>query len=146
MATVLIANDLLETIACYDASGSQIRDRLRRAVAVAKTVNGELQVTLADWNATPEQVVSKQPAPVLRRAIWTEEFAVNRQIALAQSDGICPYCLKPIQGRPHVDHMIPRSRGGTDHIDNLCVTCRKCNESKGAKTTREFFEWLGVKR
>ena len=30
-----------------------------------------------------------------------------------------------------VDHMIPQSRGGTDHIDNLQLLCGFCNRTKG---------------
>ncbi|MDE2933145.1 MAG: HNH endonuclease signature motif containing protein [Chloroflexota bacterium] len=30
-----------------------------------------------------------------------------------------------------MDHVIPRSRGGTDHIDNLQLLCGSCNRIKG---------------
>ena len=32
-----------------------------------------------------------------------------------------------------VDHIYPRSRGGSDALDNLQPMCYKCNQSKGAK-------------
>jgi len=38
----------------------------------------------------------------------------------------------------HVDHMLPLSRGGTDHWHNLQQSCQKCNLSKGTKTAEEF--------
>jgi hypothetical protein len=39
-------------------------------------------------------------------------------------------------GRPAtaVDHIIPRSRGGTHHLDNLRATCKPCNSRRGAGT------------
>ena len=33
----------------------------------------------------------------------------------------------------HVDHIIPRSRGGRNDVSNLRLLCESCNESKGAK-------------
>ena len=33
-----------------------------------------------------------------------------------------------------VDHVIPQSRGGTDHIDNLQLLCNSCNRIKGNRT------------
>ena len=30
-----------------------------------------------------------------------------------------------------VDHVVPRSRGGTDHLDNLQLLCGACNSLKG---------------
>lgn len=52
-----------------------------------------------------------------------------------KSHGICFYCGKemhPIREFT-VDHRIPRSRGGSDHPDNLVGACWSCNFSKRAK-------------
>ena len=37
--------------------------------------------------------------------------------------------LTPNSAEP--DHLVPYSMGGKDHIDNLEVICRQCNQSKG---------------
>ncbi|MBE2925432.1 HNH endonuclease, partial [Anoxybacillus flavithermus] len=37
-----------------------------------------------------------------------------------------------------VEHIIPKSRGGTDRVDNLCLACHDCNQRKGSKTAEEF--------
>src|SRR5690349_17636184 len=31
----------------------------------------------------------------------------------------------------HIDHICPRARGGTDELDNLALTCPRCNLVKG---------------
>ena len=33
-----------------------------------------------------------------------------------------------------VDHVVPKARGGTDHIENLQLLCGACNSVKGTKT------------
>jgi hypothetical protein len=33
----------------------------------------------------------------------------------------------------HIDHVLPRSRGGQNEISNLRILCERCNLSKGAK-------------
>ncbi len=40
--------------------------------------------------------------------------------------------------RFELDHIMPKSRGGTDKVSNLVYSCRKCNMAKGAKTATEF--------
>ena len=37
-----------------------------------------------------------------------------------------------------VDHIVPSSKGGTDHPDNLWLLCGACNSSKGTKSQAEF--------
>lgn len=34
---------------------------------------------------------------------------------------------------PTVDHIIPLKHGGTDTLDNVQLTCKHCNSSKGAR-------------
>lgn len=35
---------------------------------------------------------------------------------------------------PHVDHIVPLARGGTDERSNLQALCARCNKSKRDKT------------
>ncbi len=42
-----------------------------------------------------------------------------------------------------VDHLIPRSRGGSDSADNTVWSCSTCNASRGDKGV---FQWLGLKK
>lgn len=48
----------------------------------------------------------------------------------------CAYCGK--EGDLTVDHVIPKSRGGTDAWENLLPACRPCNEAKGNRTPEEW--------
>lgn len=45
--------------------------------------------------------------------------------------GTCQYCLNPISfNEATKDHVIPKSKGGTNHDFNLVLACRKCNNDK----------------
>lgn len=46
----------------------------------------------------------------------------------------CQYCgRKPPEVVLEIDHIVPRSKGGTDNIENLVTACRDCNRSKNKK-------------
>lgn len=38
----------------------------------------------------------------------------------------------------HVDHILPKSKGGKDEIDNYQIVCNKCNYAKRDLSTEEF--------
>ena len=45
----------------------------------------------------------------------------------------CPHCHEPIKSQEDltIDHIIPRSKGGTDKLTNLQPMHKKCNCDKG---------------
>ena len=49
----------------------------------------------------------------------------------------CFYCGKTVSNF-EVEHMLPKSRGGSNRIDNLTLSCHDCNEKKGTLTAEEF--------
>lgn len=61
----------------------------------------------------------------------------TREYLLEKFNRKCCYCSK--QNVPlEIEHIIPKSRGGSNKIDNLCIACRPCNQDKGSKTAEEF--------
>lgn len=67
---------------------------------------------------------------------------IRRQVI--QRDGYhCVYCDEDLtKSEIHLDHVIPESKGGPTTVDNLQVTCRKCNTAKGVLTESEFEDKL----
>jgi len=67
---------------------------------------------------------------------------IRRQVI--QRDGYhCVYCDEDLsQAEIHLDHVVPESKGGPTTVDNLQVTCRKCNTAKGVLTESEFMSKL----
>ena len=50
----------------------------------------------------------------------------------------CVYCDNERAERYEVDHVVPRSLGGTDRVSNLVVSCHDCNVRKGNRPVAEF--------
>ena len=66
-----------------------------------------------------------------------------RRIVIERDGLHCVYCDEDLSDAEiHLDHVIPESRGGPTTVDNLQVTCRKCNTSKGVLTEEEFMNRL----
>ena len=60
-----------------------------------------------------------------------------REYLLEKFEHRCAYCNKtgiPLQ----IEHIIPKSRQGTNTIANLTLACQPCNLKKGNKTAMEF--------
>jgi len=68
---------------------------------------------------------------------------VLRENKLLVDDGhVCAYCGSA--GPLHWEHLIPRSRGGADTIDNLVYSCAACNLQKGALNPLEWYAKRGL--
>ena len=62
-------------------------------------------------------------------------YRTHRHRLYGEQEGICLGCETHFPFKVmEVDHILPRSRGGTDHIENLQLLCTHCNKSKGNKT------------
>lgn len=68
----------------------------------------------------------------------TSEFLNN----LIKKNTTCYYCGVELEGKGHVEHMTPLSRGGLHSVNNLTMSCASCNLSKGTKTAEEFLTSL----
>ena len=61
----------------------------------------------------------------------------GREYLLEKFNRRCAYCT--IENVPmQVEHIIPRSRGGSNRVSNLTIACAPCNQKKGAMTAEEF--------
>ncbi len=59
-------------------------------------------------------------------------YRQNKHVLFGQQEGVCNGCRTEFPFRIlEVDHVIPQSRGGTDHLDNLQLLCSSCNRIKG---------------
>lgn len=52
------------------------------------------------------------------------------------------YSLAPGYRRPAVDHVVPRAKGGKNHLSNLVACCYECNQAKKDKDYDVFIRSL----
>ena len=59
-------------------------------------------------------------------------YRQNKHVLFGQQEGLCGGCRVMFPFRNFtIDHVVPQSRGGTDHLDNLQLLCGACNSLKG---------------
>ena len=58
-----------------------------------------------------------------------------RSFIFSRSNGKCVYCGAKAT---EIDHVIPRSSGGTNSIYNLVASCKSCNQMKSNLTLKDF--------
>ncbi len=60
-----------------------------------------------------------------------------REYCLEKWGRACIYCDAvnvPLQ----IEHFVPRSKGGTDRVSNLGISCQPCNQAKGSMRLTDF--------
>src|SRR4029077_2030750 len=56
---------------------------------------------------------------------------------------ICWYCGLALSNKSiHIDHIIPKSKGGANDLDNYALACSFCNWAKHDKDLDMFLGWL----
>jgi 5-methylcytosine-specific restriction endonuclease McrA len=51
----------------------------------------------------------------------------------------CAYC--GVENVPfEIEHILARSKGGSNRVNNLCLSCHSCNQAKGNKPVEEFLK------
>ena len=64
-----------------------------------------------------------------------------RNYLLEKHNRKCFYCGKTVSNF-EVEHMIPKTRGGSNRIDNLTLSCHDCNQKKDTLTAEEFIKQI----
>jgi hypothetical protein len=65
--------------------------------------------------------------------------SIREYVKEKEKNDECIYCGS--KTNLTLEHILPRSRGGPDTIDNAVWVCKRCNSSKG---DRRLYEWFGI--
>jgi 5-methylcytosine-specific restriction endonuclease McrA len=60
-------------------------------------------------------------------------MAEQKQTIVQRAQACCEYCISQVKFSPDpfsIEHIIPKSKGGTDTSDNLALSCQGCNNRK----------------
>jgi 5-methylcytosine-specific restriction endonuclease McrA len=92
------------------------------------------------------------------RPVWAwknaQKWSVDYDQFLAKCGEICACCGSPLDyglgknntdkldiNTPSTDHIVPRSMGGTNNIDNLWIVCNRCNTLKNNSTPDDIHRY-----
>ena len=71
-----------------------------------------------------------------------DRYAKQRyRVQLLAQNPHCAYCHRPLRWPASLDHVQPRSRGGSDRRHNLVLACRACQTRKGNSAPVELLRW-----
>jgi 5-methylcytosine-specific restriction endonuclease McrA len=62
-----------------------------------------------------------------------------REFLLEKWNRTCAYC--GVKDTPlEIEHINPRSKGGSNRVSNLCLACNPCNQKKGNQDIKDFLK------
>lgn len=113
--------------------------RMRRAAS--ETLRAQARERQRRQNAEhPEMAVTAAARYRARKRGASGHHTTAEWTALCWSSGWrCLYCAERLTEKTVVrDHRLPLSRGGSNAITNIAVSCGSCNSRKWALTEEEF--------
>jgi 5-methylcytosine-specific restriction endonuclease McrA len=143
--------------AYYDANAETIKQRTKdwaaqnpdRVVENYKKyyeVNKERVVAkVAEWHAANPDGQRTRGRNYRAKLHAAEGSHTREQIAALHDSqgGKCVYCRVSLKNGYHADHIKPLSKGGSNWIANIQLTCGPCNNRKRATDPIQFAQRLG---
>jgi 5-methylcytosine-specific restriction endonuclease McrA len=103
---------------------------VRRALVLA--LKGKAEILETNGAVFRSEALEIQAPSVVRlhyfvKVPYRARASLSRRAVFIRDAYECQYCGRAAE---NVDHVIPRSRGGTHSWDNVVASCRPCNSRK----------------
>jgi 5-methylcytosine-specific restriction endonuclease McrA len=110
----------------------------RRAIVLvlankAESVDVASDVVHAERVSLPVPIVVRLTRYV--RVPYPTSVPLSRRAVFTRDGQTCVYCGGSATS---IDHVVPRSRGGTHTWDNVVAACRRCNHTKADRSLAEM--------
>jgi 5-methylcytosine-specific restriction endonuclease McrA len=113
---------------------------VRRAAVLVLKQRAEV-LEHSEWALHAESLT--MPRPVVIRLITyvhiprdAHSRKITRRAIFARDSWTCQYCGSE-RGTLTIDHVVPRSKGGSSAWDNIVTCCAPCNRRKGDRLPRQ---------
>jgi len=110
----------------------------RRAIVLVLAAKAEA-VDVTDDEVHAERVTVAVPIVVrltrFVRVPYPVTVPLSRRAVFTRDGSTCVYCGGSATS---IDHVVPRSRGGTHTWDNVVAACRRCNHTKADRSLAEM--------
>jgi 5-methylcytosine-specific restriction endonuclease McrA len=124
------------------------RINIKRAIVLLVTGQAEsLEFGSSHWEVRSPSVVLQVPEHIRLLGSNPERHwkmpPVNRREVFRRDNHACQYCGNT--RHLTLDHVIPRSKGGSHTWDNVVTACEKCNSRKSDRLLHEMGMFLRTK-
>jgi 5-methylcytosine-specific restriction endonuclease McrA len=112
---------------------------VRRAVVLLLKEKAEV-IEHSEWELRSASSSLQRPV-VIRLVTYvriprdTHRRKITRRAVFARDGWTCQYCGS--RSNLTVDHVVPKSKGGTSSWDNIVASCAPCNRRKGDALPRQ---------
>jgi 5-methylcytosine-specific restriction endonuclease McrA len=121
---------LTDFLSC-DGDYTEFFEKLLKRADFSKEYMHEL------WIKQQEDIDAEERKREREHEVWCENRDAKYSL-LGLHNIVCAYCGNDLYNEySELDHVIPRSKGGTNSPENLVVSCMECNRKKHSKTPEE---------
>jgi len=104
-----------------------------RGVAVAEKYTDMM------WHSISSEIILPSVIRLINfHKIPVKTYKLSKKNILIRDRYTCQYCKQTVSDRSlTIDHIIPKSRGGSSKWENLVTACKRCNSIKADRTPEE---------